>query len=317
LTRQRLGLNAAVAAVIVAVVVLGRFFLPGPWHRDVPAAPAIPASGRFYLGVNSSRSTLAAYDAAVGASPTVFGVYTSGRDGEVAYALSEASKVSGTTPMVSWGVDLTGGKVADGSQDAYLETQAKAIAAYGKPVFLRIDWEMNGSWYPEWGSSAVSPSAYIAAWRHIWTVFRQQGVTNAAFVWCPNVGDLGGQSWTDWYPGNGYVNWIGLDAYPQPSNANADVSGSGGFNELASFAAHAGKPAMLAEWAPGEPTQNPEQTFDLVFSWADSYPNTVKALLYFNYTGTQRDDLLVDDPGGAALFRSLVNQHRSRLYPSP
>jgi hypothetical protein len=38
--------------------------------------------------------------------------------------------------------------------------------------------------------------------------------------------------------------------------------------------------------------------------------------VYFNYGGTQRDDLLVDNPSGAALFRQLVLQHETRLFSS-
>jgi hypothetical protein len=304
---------------VVAVAVLGRFFLPGPWpwRHQPPAAPAIPAGSRFYLGVDSSHAAIAGFDRASGLSqPAVLGGYTKGDDGSVADVLTTVRTFPGTIPMVSWGVDFTGGKVADGSQDAYLRTQAKAVAAYGKPVFLRLDWEMNGSWYPEWDSAAVSPQAYIASWRHIWKVFQQQGATNAAFVWCPNVGDLGGQHWTAWYPGDEYVDWVGLDAYLQPSDDTAYVSGPGGLDALAEFAESTDQPAMLAEWAPGAPKQDPVHAFDLVFSWADRYPAAVKALVYFNYGGTQRDDLLVDNPSGAALFRRLVLQHETRLFPS-
>ncbi|HWG23911.1 glycoside hydrolase family 26 protein [Actinospica sp.] len=302
---------------MVVVAALGRFFLPGPWHHEPLAAPAIPASGRFYLGVDTSHAGIAGFDSALGLSrPAVLGGYTKGDDGSVADVLSTVRGLPGTIPMVSWGVDFTGGKVADGSQDTYLRAQAKAVAAYGKPVFLRLDWEMNGSWYPEWDSTAVSASAYVAAWRHIWEIFQQQGATNAAFVWCPNVGDLGGRPWTDWYPGGEYVDWIGMDAYLEPSDATSYISGPGGLNALAAYAVGEGEPAMLAEWAPGAPKQDPVQAFNLVFAWADRYRATVKALVYFNYTGTQRDDLLVDNPSGAALFRRLVEQRSDRLFPS-
>ena len=161
----------------------------------------------------------------------------------------------------------------------------------------------------------MTPAAYIAAWRHIRTIFQQLGVKNAAFVWCPNVGDLGTGSWTDWYPGDDDVDWIGVDAYLDPANAGSYISGPGGLDAVAAFAAQEGKPAMLAEWAPGAPEQSPEQAFDQVFSWADRYSATVKALIYFNFTTSKRDDLLVDNPAGAARYRQLVGLHKSKLYP--
>ena len=299
--------------------VLVRFFLPGPWpwRHTAPAAPAIPGDGRFYLGVDSSSksATLAAYDAAVGISqPAVLGGYTIGEDGGVAQVLAYAKDLPGTIPMVSWGVNLQNGGITDGSKDSYLRAQAEAVVAYQKPVFIRLDWEMNGSWYPEWSRPAVSPSAYIAAWQHIWTIFHQAGATNAAFVWCPNVGEFNGQPWTAWYPGSAYVDWVGLDAYPEDSSLTADVSGAGGLDALAQFAQRDGKPAMLAEWAPGEPEQDPVADFDAVFAWAARYPDAVKALVYFNFGSTRRDDLLADDPTGSARLRQLVAQDRDELY---
>jgi hypothetical protein len=306
----------AIAAAVIIAAVLVRFYLPGPWpwRHGPPAAPAIPGAGRFYLGVDSSGGTLTAYDAAAGVNqPAVFGAYTNGEDGSVAQVLGYSKDLSGTIPMVSWGVNLQDGAITDGSQDAYLRAQAKAVVTYKKPVFIRLDWEMNGSWYPEWSQPAVSPSAYIAAWRHIWTIFHQAGATNAAFVWCPNVGELGGTAWTAWYPGSAYVDWVGLDAYPESSSLTADVSGTGGLDALAQFAEQSGKPAMLAEWAPGDPTQDPEATFDAVFAWAARYPDAVKALVYFNFGSPQRDDLLADDPTGAARMRQLVEQDKADI----
>jgi hypothetical protein len=306
--------------VVVAAALLGLLCLPGPrpWRHDASAAsaaPAVPPAGRFYLGVDSAHAGIAGFDQALGLDrPAVLGGFTKGDNGRVSDVLGTVRTLPGTIPMVSWGVDLRDGKVADGSRDPYLRTQAQAVAAYAKPVFLRIDWEMNGDWYPEWGSAAMSPEAYVAAWRHIRAVFQQQGATNAAFIWCPNIGELGGRPWTDWYPGDDYVDWVGLDAYPKPADAAAEVSGAGGLDELATFAASSNKPAMLAEFAPGAPQSDPQQTFDLVFSWADRYPATVKALVYFNYGSKQRDDLLIDDPAGAALFRQLVDQRRADLF---
>ena len=314
---MRYARNAAIAAAIIAVAVLARFFLPGPWpwRHGPPAAPAIPGAGRFYLGVDSSGGTLAAYDAAIGVSqPAVFGAYTSGDDGSVAQVLGYSKDLSGTIPLVSWGVDMRDGAITDGSKDAYLRAQAAAVVAYKKPVFIRLDWEMNGTWYPEWSRPAVSAGAYVAAWRHIWTVFHQAGATNAAFVWCPNVGEFGGQPWTDWYPGSAYADWVGLDAYPDPANLTADVSGTGGLDALARFAEQTGKPAMLAEWAPGEPARDPAAAFDAVFGWAARYPDAVKALVYFNFGSADQDYVLTDDPTGAAELRRLVARDKTDLY---
>jgi hypothetical protein len=247
------GRNAAIAVVMIVVTVSVRLYLPGPWpwRHGGPAQPAVPGAGEFYLGVASPGDAVKSYDSAAGVTqPAVLSGYTSGNDGSVANVLAYSRNLPGTIPLVSWGVDLTGGQVADGSQDAYLRAQAEAVATYRKPVFIRLDWEMNGTWYPKWGSGSISAATYIESWRHVWTLFRQAGATNAAFVWCPNVGDLAGKPWTDWYPGDQYVDWLGIDAYLDPADADAEVGGPGGLDALAEFADKSDKPAMLAEWAP-------------------------------------------------------------------
>jgi beta-mannanase len=76
---------------------------------------------------------------------------------------------------------------------------------------------MNGNWYP-WGLTVNgnSPALAIQAWQHIYNIFKQQGASNVKFLWCPNVR---GPVWDDgnalssFYPGDAYVDSIGLDGY--------------------------------------------------------------------------------------------------------
>jgi len=70
---------------------------------------------------------------------------------------------------------------------------------------------MNGNWYP-W---CQQPAAYIAAWRHAWQVFRQEGATNVRWVWAPDL--LNGtprgqweQAVSTYWPGARYVNVVGV-----------------------------------------------------------------------------------------------------------
>jgi Glycosyl hydrolase family 26 len=318
---RRIPRPIVVVAVLVLAVALGWAVRAALSRQSPPstsavgsssAQPAVPGPGKFYLGVYSSPANLPAFDSAAAVSrPAIFGGY-SGVDGNVKGVLANASTASGSIPMVSWKVDFSGNKVISGSDDTYLRAQAAAIKAYGKPVFVRLDWEMNGSWYV-WGSGHVTPSAYVASWRYIWTLFHKEGVANAAFVWCPNVGELNQKSSELWYPGNGYVDWIGLDAYPDPSDPSAAtkmLTGPDGLDAMADFAAAQRKPFMLAEWGPQVVNARAPQVFDLVFAWAASHPATVKALVYFD----SRNDILTLDPAGAAEYRKLIREHRASLF---
>ena len=45
---------------------------------------------------------------------------------------------------------------------------------------------MNGNWSP-WGYRHTSPAAFVAAWRHIVTLFRALGAQNVTWLWTVNI----------------------------------------------------------------------------------------------------------------------------------
>lgn len=282
--------------------------------RTAAEQPAVPADGSFYLGVSSDPNTIATYDRMSGVRrSSILGGYVL-NGGALTGIVKHSRGMPGTIPMISWGVDLTRDKVLDGSDDAYIRAQARALAAYGKPVFVRLDWEMNGNWYPEWDGTAVSPTVYVQSWRYIREYFWLEGADNVSFVWSPNVGDPTGNAAYDWYPGNAYVDWVALDAYPQSHlAARGSLTGSDGLSSMAEQAAAHDKPLMLAEWAPSSPAPDVASPFDEVFQWAARYPDTVKALVYFNYGSSKVDHFLVDHPVGAAEYRKLIAENSGHI----
>jgi hypothetical protein len=123
----------------------------------------------------------------------------------------------GRIPLMSW----SGAKLSDilsGRFDAMIRDRARDVRALGSPVFLRWGWEMNGNWSAHDGSHNGSdgPKLYVAAWRHIHDLFDAEGASNAVWVWSPNAGDVPAARWNHWthyYPGNAYVDWVGIDGY--------------------------------------------------------------------------------------------------------
>lgn len=99
------------------------------------------------------------------------------------------------------------GKINDGQEDAWILQQAEVIKSFRKTVFLRPMIEMNGNWYEGYSGH---PAAFIAAWRRIYDLFARAGVHNVVWVWCPN---LGPHDWDLYYPGNSYVDVIGVDGF--------------------------------------------------------------------------------------------------------
>jgi hypothetical protein len=71
---------------------------------------------------------------------------------------------------------------------------------------------MNGYWY-SWAYHHSSPASFVAAWRHIVTVFRQHGANNVTWLWQVNSASARTGPVHDWWPGASYVNWVGVSGY--------------------------------------------------------------------------------------------------------
>lgn len=271
------------------------------------SGPFTPPDGTVLLGVSTDFYRLDAFDqvAGIAGHPAIYNRWTT-PNGPLAPILDDARSRPGMAPMASWNLSLADGAVAAGQEDGYLWDQAAAVKAYGGPVFIRLDWEMNATWYPQWNPPAVTPPAFIAAWRHVYEVFKSAGASNAAFVWCPTVWNgPDGVDDSAWYPGDDAVDWVGLDAYPQGASPDYLLHGPDGMDQMAEFAAAHGKPLMLAEWAPQLPKPDTAASVDLVLDWAARYPKTVKALVYFDFDNRDegKDFLLADHPVAAAELR--------------
>ncbi|WP_433086262.1 glycoside hydrolase family 26 protein [Dactylosporangium sp. CA-052675] len=105
-------------------------------------------------------------------------------------------------------------RISGGDFDGYLTEWAQGIKALGYPVAIRFAHEMNGYWYP-WGESANGNQKgdYVAAWRHVHDLFDRLGAGNVIWVWSPNVVYDNATPLSQLYPGDAYVDWVGLSGY--------------------------------------------------------------------------------------------------------
>ena len=72
--------------------------------------------------------------------------------------------------------------------DAFVRSYARQVRTYGHPVVIGFAAEMNGDWNP-WGYRHTPARMFVAAWRHLVTVFRQQGAGNVIWLWTVNITD--------------------------------------------------------------------------------------------------------------------------------
>ena len=182
----------------------------------------------------------------------------------------------GAIPMLDWGAQdlaVRGGeqpnfalaRIIEGSHDWYIRLWAQQAKQWGHPFFLRLNPEMNGWWLP-WSEqiNGNQPGEYVQAWRHVVDIFRQEGVSNVTWVWCPNIVGQYSTPLEGLFPGNDYVDWTCMDGYNWGTdNGNSgwwsltDVfSGSeytGYFNTYQQLLDLApGKPVMIGETASSE-----------------------------------------------------------------
>lgn len=284
------------------------------------------AFGAYVSGVPDYPSLLDSFSAEVGRQPAVVLWYRYW--GENLFNTHDLQAVDsrGGLPMVTWepwnsdhsGIPLQG--IANGAYDATIRANAQAAANWGKPILARFAQEMNGDWFP-WGLGVNGNTAagYIAAWRHIVTIFRAQGATNVHWVWTPNEMDSGTPGFQQLYPGDAYVDWVGIDGYNfGPTSGNVWQSFTQVFSEsYTAMLALTSKPMMIAETSSVE--QGGKKATWITSALTSELPShfpRVRALVWFDQPiGVQ--DWRVDSSSSALnAFRSAIDASRYSLSAS-
>lgn len=114
--------------------------------------------------------------------------------------------------------------LVEGHFDSFFGYWAHQIKEVEGTVILRILHEFNGDWYP-WCTVKNDKNPYLVAkaFRYIVNIFRQNNVTNVKFIWCPNSMSVPQEKWNyimDAYPGDEYVDLVGLDIYNGAGTGN-------------------------------------------------------------------------------------------------
>jgi mannan endo-1,4-beta-mannosidase len=136
--------------------------------------------------------------------------------------------------------------IAAGVYDAHLRAYASQVRGFGHRVVIGFAHEMNGTWY-SWGYRRTPARTWVAAWRHLVTVFRQEGARNVIWLWTVNhIDGTGIPNPRPWWPGARYVSWVGVDSYYYtPQDTFATVFGA----TIAAVRQFSDKPILLAETA--------------------------------------------------------------------
>jgi hypothetical protein len=172
--------------------------------------------------------------------------------------------------------------IVAGEHDTEIDVWATKAAEFGHPLFVRPWWEMNGTWYA-WGQSA----SYIAAWQRLYN--RVNAIAhNVSLVWCPSIIGPSAPDPTTWWPGDAYVDWIGMDGYNWGTNTlqpdswkTASTVFTATYNILTALSA---KPIIICETASTESGGTKSTWITELLSEAGLktlFPH-VRAFLWFN-----------------------------------
>jgi hypothetical protein len=104
-----------------------------------------------------------------------------------------------------------------GLLDRYFSDFFIGAKTYPGRVIIRLFHESNGDWYP-WSAAnrhatVSGPTDWKRAWRRIVGMARQVEASNVKFMFCPNHIDLGKFRAEDYWPGQEWVDVIGVDGY--------------------------------------------------------------------------------------------------------
>lgn len=215
--RDHVVLVACIAVVVLVLVVASVTIAQNllSTHSSTTSASTgrITYLGVYEPGAPDSYAGIEQFGRAVGRQPNLVSYY-SGWNESFQTTFAETAASHGATTIVQ--IDPTNislARIAAGGYDSYLTAYADNVAEFRRPIIISFGHEMNGDW-ETWGYHNTPPQIFIAAWRHIVTLFRQQGANNAIWLW--QVNSLGGSKTgppRDWWPGPRYVTWVGVSGY--------------------------------------------------------------------------------------------------------
>lgn len=277
----------------------------------VVTAPAVPVPRVPLVGVyepgSPGYSQITQFTRATGVRPGVV-LYYSGWGEPFQAEFAATAWKRGAYAFVQLEPDTTTlTRVARGYSDPYLKRYASQVRDFGHPVLLSFAHEMNGRWY-SWGAGHATAAEFIAAWRHVVQVFRDQGAGNVTWVWTVNAINAASSPLRQWWPGSQWVTWAGIDGYfYRPGDTFASVFG----RTLAEIRTFTPAPAFIGETAVGP---GPEAASQVTGLFTGARTGHYAGFVWFDKAQHDppyhQDWHLADDPAALTAFRAAAQNYR-------
>lgn len=191
------------------------------------------------------------------------------------------------TPDLQW---IAIPEIIEGLHDEKIIDLAEKLKSIDEPVFVRLINEMNGDWDP-WCAwfFGKDTDLYIYAWQHMIDLMREHGGDKLLFVWNPHDRSYPDFDWNNahlYYPGDDYVDWVGLTGYNNGTSHPGDIWRD--FDQIYQplyadyLQRYSAKPFMITEFSTNEHGGSKVKWLEEGFrSLAKNYPN-IKIATWFD-----------------------------------
>ena len=325
-----MALTVALASTVALVWVLGSsgglFSAEAAGQGSKAPPPAVPSAGTAYLGafvdpagtalsandptggtasLPAELAALPAFNQQAGRVPSVLSTFQDWSE-PVNVAGLDRVAATGAIPMVTWDCGDTDASVAAGLDDATVTAEAQSLAATDVPILLR--------WFPDPNATGVpatsaclgtgGASGFVAAYRHIHSLFEAAGATNVAFVWSVATSAGVDPNFASYYPGAGLVDWIAADGSPSPGARPQPAVYSPEFESWYATFSPAGKPMMIS--SAGADAGSQTAYFAQMLSVLPARYPAIRAFVYFDAPDVVSGDQYQLDAAGSASLRALA-----------
>jgi mannan endo-1,4-beta-mannosidase len=307
--RPRIVMLLAFVIAAVAVGFTGARFNIVPTPSPVVRS-SLPPKLSSYLGVYEpgsppSYQPIAQFAEATDREPNLIEYYSGWAE---PFATSFAKMVykHGLIPFVQIDPTLASvSAITTGAYDLYLDTYAVAVRNFGHQVVIGFGHEMNEKGH-SWGYGETPASTFVAAWRHIVSLFRSQGADNVTWLWTVEADSSTTGPVASWWPGPSYVDWVGIDGY---YNSPADTFLRVFAPTISAVRAFTDKPVLLSETAV---TRRANQYANIVNLFQGMAKYKTLGLVWFDKDQLQQwehqDWRIEGDPQAEAAFRASVSR---------
>lgn len=169
---------------------------------------------------------------------------------------------------------------------------AKLAKEFGHPFLFRPCNEMNSDWTSYGGVvNMADPDIFVEVWKGIYKIFQEEGVDNCIWVFNPNDRNAPPNEWNSalaYYPGNEYVQMIGVTGYNNGTYYKRNGETWREFEAIydniqKEYGKIFGKfPWMITEFASSSVGGNKAKWIESMFDTIGKYPN-IKIAVWFSY----------------------------------